>query len=92
MVDTSLHVLDKNGNPSSNPYAADEVANAVYGDGSARAPMKHFCPLIHDLHAFRSDGKTYAEEYLCAEAIDINRTLNVGFAISNDRTMLSGYH
>ena len=39
MVDTSLHVLDKNGNPSSNPYAADEVANAVHGDGSARAPM-----------------------------------------------------
>ena len=24
------------------------------------------------LHAFRSDGKTPAEEYLCAEAIDIN--------------------
>lgn len=31
---------------------------------------KHFCPLIHDLHVFRSDGKIYAEEYLCAEAID----------------------
>lgn len=33
---------------------------------------KHFCPFIHDLHAFTPGGKTYAEEYLCAEAIDIN--------------------
>ena len=33
---------------------------------------KHFCSLIHDLHVFRADGKTYAEEYLCAEAIDTN--------------------
>ena len=33
---------------------------------------KHFCPVIHDLHAFTSDGKTYSEEYRCAEEIDIN--------------------
>ncbi len=33
---------------------------------------KHFCPFIHDLHAFTPGGKTYAEEYLCAVAIDTN--------------------
>lgn len=33
---------------------------------------KHFCPFIHDLHAFTPGGNTPAEEYLCAEAIDTN--------------------
>ena len=32
---------------------------------------KHFCPYIHDLHAFTGSGAP-AEEYLCAEAIDTN--------------------
>jgi len=35
VVDTSLHVLDKEGNPIPNLYAAGEVANAVHGDDSA---------------------------------------------------------
>lgn len=35
VVDTSLHVLDKAGNPIPNLYAAGEVANAVHGDDSA---------------------------------------------------------
>ena len=35
VVDTSLHVLDKNGQPIPNLYAAGEVANAVHGDDSA---------------------------------------------------------
>ena len=35
VVDTSLHVLDKNGKPIPNLYAAGEVANAVHGDDSA---------------------------------------------------------
>ncbi len=35
VVDTSLHVLDKNGNPIPNLYAAGEIANSVHGDDSA---------------------------------------------------------
>lgn len=35
VVDTSLHVLDRNGRPIPHLYAAGEVANAVYGDDSA---------------------------------------------------------
>lgn len=35
VVDTSLHVLDKQGKPIPNLYAAGEVANSVHGDDSA---------------------------------------------------------
>ncbi len=50
-------------------YMPRKVYNPAEG---GREFKKHFCPLIHNLHVFRGDGKTYAEEYLCAEAIDSN--------------------